>query len=285
MPKVKGNDMIQFRVGEVSRIFSIPQSTLRYYDEIGLFQPKYTDQDNQYRYYTADQFVLLDTIIFLRKIGFSIQDIQRHMKNRTVENTLELFEEKLQDVQEQIRVLEIAARKMEYKMHTLQTGKRLAEQPAIAFKSYPRRPISFIYHHDPIDLNDHWEDIYARELKNSIAEPVNNGAFTGDIGVIVDARSLARHGPIMYSGLFKLLWDHQADSEGDHLPEGLYACYPHSGPYEAVRSSYEYLLNQLHALSYERIGNPIEIGIIDESVAQNQAHYLTVIEIPVKKRA
>ncbi|MCU6712993.1 MerR family transcriptional regulator [Paenibacillus sp. J5C_2022] len=277
--------MIQFRVGEVSRIFSIPQSTLRYYDEIGLFQPKYTDQDNQYRYYTADQFVLLDTIIFLRKIGFSIQDIQRHMKNRTVESTLELFAEKLQDVQQQIQALEMAARKMEHKMHTLQTGMRLAEQPAIDFKTHPRRPISFIYHHEPIDLNGQWEDIYARELKKSIAEPVNNGAFTGDIGVIVDARSIDRHGPIMYSGLFKLLWDQQADSEGDHLPEGLYACYPHRGPYEAVRSSYEYLLNQLHALGYVRTGNPIEIGIIDESVAQNQAHYLTVIEIPVKIRA
>ena len=58
--------MKKFRVGEVSSMFSIPQSTLRYYDEIGLFKPKYTDKENSYRYYTADQFVHLDTIIFTK---------------------------------------------------------------------------------------------------------------------------------------------------------------------------------------------------------------------------
>lgn len=35
----------RFRVGEVARLFKLPASTLRYYDEIGLFRPKYTDPE------------------------------------------------------------------------------------------------------------------------------------------------------------------------------------------------------------------------------------------------
>ena len=57
----------RFRVGEVARLFKLPASTLRYYDEIGLFRPKYTDPETSYRYYGVEQFQILDTIIFLRK--------------------------------------------------------------------------------------------------------------------------------------------------------------------------------------------------------------------------
>lgn len=149
-------------------MFSIPQSTLRYYDEIGLFKPKYTDKENSYRYYTADQFVHLDTIIFLRKIGFNIRDIQRHMEDRTAKNTHELFQKKLQDIKQEIQTMEMAARKIEHKMNTLENGIWLAEQQTVTFKTYPKRPISFLYHNEPIDLNIHFEDIYVQELKREL---------------------------------------------------------------------------------------------------------------------
>ncbi|WP_243290460.1 MerR family transcriptional regulator [Bacillus sp. FJAT-47783] len=274
----------RFRVGEVSKMFSIPQSTLRYYDEIGLFKPKYTDQENHYRYYTADQFIHLDTIIFLRKIGFKIRDIQKHMKERTAENTHKLFQKKLRDVKQEIRILELAAQKIEHKMNTLENGMWLAKHQTITFKTYPKRPISFLYHSEPIDLKYHFEDIYVQELKKGNSEPLNGGVFTGDIGAVVDSKSLYHNGPIMYKSIFKLLWHQQVTSEEAHLPEGLYACYPHRGPYENVDNSYKLLLNELNTLGYERVGEPIEIGIIDESVVKNEQHFITVIEIPVKKK-
>ncbi|MGN4447682.1 MerR family transcriptional regulator [Bacillus cereus group sp. MYBK79-1] len=273
-----------FRVGEVSRMFSIPQSTLRYYDEIGLFKPKYTDKENSYRYYTADQFVYLDAIIFLRKIGFNIRDIQRHMEERTVKNTHELFQKKFQDIKQEIRNLEMVAQKIEHKMNTLENGMWLAEQQTVTFKTYPKRPISYLYQNDPIDLNIHFEDVYVQELKKRISEPINSGVFTGDIGVVVDLKSLYSNGPIMYIGIFKLLWEQLSKSAEAYLPEGLYACYRHTGPYEHVSTSYKFLLNELHTSGYELVGEPIEIGIIDESVVKHPQHFITVIEIPVKKK-
>ena len=44
-----------FRIGEFSKIAQAPISQLRYYDQIGLFQPAHTDKLTSYRYYSADQ--------------------------------------------------------------------------------------------------------------------------------------------------------------------------------------------------------------------------------------
>jgi DNA-binding transcriptional MerR regulator len=274
----------RFRVGEVSKLFSIPQSTLRYYDEIGLFKPKYTDKENQYRYYTADQFVHLETIIFLRKIGLHIRDIQCHMEVRTPENTYELLQKKLTKVQQEMYTLEMTARKINHKLSTLENGMGLFEHQVVTYKTYPKRPVSFLYHDEPIDLNIDFEEIYVEGMNQEKSSSLNQGVFTGDIGAAVDPNSLYHDGPILYKSLFKLLWNRNLTEEDAYLPEGLYACYPHKGPYEDVAKSYSLLLNELNISGYKMIGAPIEIGIIDESVVKDQQHFVTEIEIPVQKK-
>ena len=70
----------------------------------------------------------------------------------------------------------------------------------------------------------------------------NNGFFTGDIGTIVDMESLKQEGPVKYIGLFELL---HGENSNEYLNEGLYASYPHIGPYEDMRKSYQLVLRQL----------------------------------------
>ena len=41
----------KYTVGEVSRITGVSKDTLRFYDKIDLFKPKYVDPGNGYRYY------------------------------------------------------------------------------------------------------------------------------------------------------------------------------------------------------------------------------------------
>lgn len=65
-----------YRIGLFSKISKTTIKTLRYYDEVGLLRPAYTDEDNGYRYYTSDQLISLHKIIALRQIGFSIDEVQ-----------------------------------------------------------------------------------------------------------------------------------------------------------------------------------------------------------------
>lgn len=81
-----------FTIGEISKLFNINIRTLRYYDEIDLFKPIFIDKANSYRYYSTDQFEQLNTIKYLKALGMSLDTISYHLKKRSVDNIIELFE-------------------------------------------------------------------------------------------------------------------------------------------------------------------------------------------------
>lgn len=271
----------RFRVGEVARLFKLPASTLRYYDEIGLFRPKYTDPETSYRYYGVEQFQILDTIIFLRKNGFSLKDIQHQLDQRTPETTMEILKKKLEEVRAEIFRLQRNAARIENKISTIEEGIKLAEHPALTFQYFPKRAISYLYFDKPVDLMEEGDDIYLKDKETLSSQSIeNNGFFTGDIGTIVDMESLKQEGPVKYIGVFELL--HEEDSE-DYLNEGLYASYPHIGPYEDIRKSYQLVLSQLKEKEYELAGIPVQISFLDDAVIKESARYVTLIQIPVTK--
>lgn len=274
----------QFRVGELSKLFKIAPSTLRYYDEIGLLTPKFTSPDNHYRYYTIEQFVVLDTIIFLKKNGFSLKDIQQQINQRTPENSQELLMNKHKEVKLEINRLERIADKIENKISTIQEGLHLRNNLTVEYRYFLKRPISYIYHDKPIDLASESEEIYLKDLELlSNTSLTYDGFFAGDIGTIVDMRSMDEKGPIKYIAVFELIQEDQRKNTGDMLEEGWYACFPHKGPYEQIRESYQFLLKKIKEDGYEIVRSPVEVAVLDESVIQNSEDYVTLIQIPIDK--
>jgi len=66
-----------FRIGAFSKIAQTAISQLRYYDQIGLFQPTYTDETTGYRYYSTTQLPDLNRIIALTTLGVSLEQIKK----------------------------------------------------------------------------------------------------------------------------------------------------------------------------------------------------------------
>jgi DNA-binding transcriptional MerR regulator len=72
-----------FRIGEFSRIAQVSGRLLRYYDEIGLLSPEFTDLQTGYRYYSAYQLPTLNRILVLKELGLSLDQIRRLLKEPT----------------------------------------------------------------------------------------------------------------------------------------------------------------------------------------------------------
>ncbi len=66
-----------FRIGEFSRIARVSGRLLRYYDSIGLLNPRRIDPTTGYRYYTVDQLVQLNRILALKDLGLSLEQVAR----------------------------------------------------------------------------------------------------------------------------------------------------------------------------------------------------------------
>jgi DNA-binding transcriptional MerR regulator len=64
------------KIGDFARLSQVSVVTLRYYDEVNLLKPVRVEPFSGYRFYSADQLPLLNRILALKDLGFSLEQIK-----------------------------------------------------------------------------------------------------------------------------------------------------------------------------------------------------------------
>ncbi len=88
-----------YKIGLFSKISQTTIKTLRFYDEAGLLKPESIDPMNGYRYYTTGQLFILHRIRSLRQIGFSIDEIREIL---TGQNEDQMIAQRRQELQRRL---------------------------------------------------------------------------------------------------------------------------------------------------------------------------------------
>jgi DNA-binding transcriptional MerR regulator len=70
-----------FRIGEFAQIAQVSGRQLRFYDQLGLLQPAHIDAQTGYRYYSIRQLPQLNSILALKELGLSLEQIGPLLKN------------------------------------------------------------------------------------------------------------------------------------------------------------------------------------------------------------
>lgn len=92
-----------FTIGEISKLFNLQIKTLRYYDERGLVKPAYINKENNYRYYSVEQFIVFDVIKNSKKMGMSLEEIKSMIDiNLSLENTIDLIDKQTKLLEKRI---------------------------------------------------------------------------------------------------------------------------------------------------------------------------------------
>jgi len=66
----------QLTIKEFSELSGIDASTLRYWDEIGLFSPAHRNTENNYRYYAPTQIIAINFITVLSRLNIPLKTIR-----------------------------------------------------------------------------------------------------------------------------------------------------------------------------------------------------------------
>ena len=66
---------MKFKIGEFSKLCQVTVKTLRHYEEIGLMIPVEVDEWTGYRYYDISQLRCMSRIVYLKQLGFSLEEI------------------------------------------------------------------------------------------------------------------------------------------------------------------------------------------------------------------
>jgi len=96
-------------IHEFSKLSGIESSTLRYWDELGIFTPLMRNPENNYRYYSTAQLLALNFVTTLSELEIPLKTIAELRKERDPQNFLDLLEK-----QEHLMDMEMRRLRMRY---------------------------------------------------------------------------------------------------------------------------------------------------------------------------
>ena len=108
-----------YSIGEVSEMFDLPVSTLRYYDKEGLLIDLEKDRSGN-RKFNENNLEALRVIECLKKSGMQIKDIKEFMHwcalgNKTITKRKEMFLKQKENIESEIKELQKALNMINYK--------------------------------------------------------------------------------------------------------------------------------------------------------------------------
>lgn len=118
-----------FQIGEISRFFDVPASTLRYWEDMGVLSP-FKDRENHYREYTIEDLMTISDVIFYKNLGLPLKQI-RGMESATPAQHSRLFEEKMSELEEQQKQLKERMEKLRCHMKAIQMMDELRQNPCL----------------------------------------------------------------------------------------------------------------------------------------------------------
>lgn len=266
-----------FSIGDVAKLFHLSVSSLRHYENMGLLTPEYINPDNGYRYYSAKQFEVLNTIRYLRALDMPLTEIADFLDNRDVE----LMEEKLliqkQSVINKQKELQLIERKIDNRLKMIEDAKNsVFDIVQLTHKNKCRMVLiqDSLKIHDFLDM-----EAPIRRLDQEQAEAV---VFLGKVGVGISKENLEKGYLDSYDGIFLIL-DKEDYFEGEttEVAETLCVTIRFHGSHCEANSQYLKLLDYISKHNLKINGFSREITMIDYGFTNNLSKFVTEISIPV----
>ena len=102
-----------FSVGEAAKAVHTTSETLRHYDRIGLVKPSKKNEWTNYRYYTEQDIVRLNTVRALQVMDLPLREIKKVLEYDDLEKIIDFLVQAEKKADEKIAALEYSKSKIE----------------------------------------------------------------------------------------------------------------------------------------------------------------------------
>lgn len=257
-----------WKIGQIAKLFGINVQTLHYYDEIALFSPHFRDDQTGYRYYSQTQIYHLANIIYLRKQGYSIEDIKEYIENLTFKGRAANLQTQAESLEEEARRLLTISKTIKGKMDFIDNSDYkekldLIEVADIEERHYieigPEKDLyvsEIFYFYPTIAIYRPDAKIFCVYLKDDVE-------FFENISLIADTESLKRFHKV--------------------FPPAKVLRAFHVGRYERIGERVVEMLAFARENDLDLQNFSIHYNIVDQFVESDSSRYVTEIQIPLKQ--
>jgi MerR family transcriptional regulator, aldehyde-responsive regulator len=150
------NSVQHYTIREVATLSGLPESTLRYYETIGLIHPIQRDESSKQRVYKDQDVNFAIAIACLNATGLSIEDMRTYLKNRT---------KGVQGAKEQVTLLETQKKRLAEEAQYLELRQRYIDTKIAYWNAAAANDSA------QIETMKKRADVIARELKLLKVQP------------------------------------------------------------------------------------------------------------------
>ena len=274
-------DVRLFSIGQMAQWFHLSQSSIRYYEKLGLLTPEQIDPYTGYRYYSARQFEVFNTIRYLRALDMPLPEIADFLQNRDVDCIEEKLRQQKQEVARRRQALARIERKIDIRLRQLLDAQTLPLGRIELVESAPCRLFwigQTLRITDCIDL-----EMPTIRLAQQQAEAL---IFLGKVGISISQAHLLAGDFSQYDGIFLSL-DEEDRFDGDttDLPGGSCVRVRFRGSHLQSPEQYARLHAFILAHGLTPAGFSREITMIDSGLTSDPEKFVTEITIPVQRRS
>lgn len=261
-------------ISEFSRISEISRKALIFYDNTGVFSPKYT-APNGYRYYAHEQIYIISVINILKELGMPLSQVRQYTSDITPENAIALLKEQGVHLSRKIKELQSVRDMLNIKLQKLEEGCG-EDMGAVQITHFDETPV-FISNdfradraHIPDDI---WLDFYMKCKKKQIS-------FGYPEGYLVPKDSLIKKQTKEVSNIIAYVND--ARYANRILPAGQYITAYGQGGLEDTAAVYSRIFNFIEENHSQIIGGACEERLIDEVGSSEKEGQIIRIRIRIR---
>jgi DNA-binding transcriptional MerR regulator len=262
----------------------VSKRLLRYYDEIGLLKPNFTDPSTGYRYYSAAQMTDLNRILALKDLGLSLDQIQRMLGDQVSTDEMHgMLLMKKVEIEQTLQLELQRIRKIESRLQSIRSAE--ADQPLnVVIKRIEAQ--SVMATRTVVESFDHAMSLFM-EVRHALPERTGYGLFFVmchdhditdrdmdlEFGCLTESRSRA---------LVKM--DNGLELRQRELPAAeMMATTVVQGALETIHTGYREIGMWIEANGYKLAGTPRELSL-NIPRAADWSDLITEIQYPVAPR-
>lgn len=267
-----------FKIGEVAGLFNVSVSTMRHYEKLGLVEPEYVDPDTGYRYYSTDQFEVLNTLRYLRLLDTPLESISDFFHDRNTESMKAMLKVQREEVSGKINELLRLEKKIERRLQFIEEAECHPLNEIEDIMSDEARVVWLKYTMSPGSNDDIERSI--KMLEGDQKEPM---IFLGKVGIGLSPENLSLRKYDSYDMVFLIL-DDEDDFKGEFIEMPSERCLTirFRGTHKDAPPYYDKLLDRMDEMDLRPAGPSREIALIDWGLSKDPDDFVTKIEIPVK---
>ena len=259
-------------ISDFARLGQVSVRMLRHYDAIGLLVPDHVDPASGYRSYSPEQLHVLNRIVALKDLGFTLEQVRSLLDEPVGPDELRgMLRLRQTELEEEARVVGTRLAAVESRLRMIEQESTVS--PDYVVKTIPAlRLVAQVRTIDPGAIGENLEEMFEsvaaaglRELEGALATPVATYDMVEDGLTVVAGYAWSGAAP--------------AGCEVVALSEQTAVCGVHLGEMARIQESWQALHRWTVENGYDFAGPPRELYV--RAVPEDQADWVTELQQPV----